>query len=42
MHIAKAKLLKPSDHMNKNIEIFGACRHKAKTHRCEQCMSINV
>ena len=29
-HIAKAELFKLSLHTNRNIEIFGPCRHKAK------------
>ena len=43
MCIAKAKLFKPSTHVNKNMETFGACRHKAKMHRCEpiQCANAN-
>ena len=31
--IAKAKLFKPSLYLNKNMEIFGSFRHKAKIHR---------
>ena len=42
MHIEKAKLFKPYNYMNKNMEIFGACKYKAKTHRCEKCMPINA
>ena len=41
IHIAKAKLFKPSFHINKNMEIFGACRHKVMMHRYEQCIPIN-
>ena len=41
IEIAKAKLFRPSQYMNKNIEIFRACRHKAKIYRYEQCLPIN-
>ena len=38
--IAKAKLFNPSNYMNKHMEIFGACRHKAKIDRYVYCTII--
>ena len=36
IQFAKAKLFKSSNVMNKNMEIFRACRHKAKIHHYEK------
>ena len=32
----KAKLFKPHKHTNKNMEIFGHCRHKERIHKYER------
>ena len=37
---SKDKLFNPSNYMNKHMEIFGACRHKAKIDRYVYCTII--
>ena len=36
VQIKKAKLFKPHKHTNKNMEIFGHCRHKERIHKYER------